>query len=73
MGIAVLPAIAAHTELSQGQLVALPWSVPGFQLVTHMVWHRERWLSPALEALLELARVVIPLGVSSQQVDTASI
>jgi DNA-binding transcriptional LysR family regulator len=59
MGVAVLPAVAARTELAQGQLVALPWSVPDFALVTHLVWHRERWLSPALSALLDLARVSI--------------
>ena len=59
MGIAVLPQIAAEAEVSQGRLVVLPWSVPDFELVTHMVWHRERWMSPALHAFLDLARTVI--------------
>jgi DNA-binding transcriptional LysR family regulator len=59
MGIAVLPVVAAEADLAQGRLVALPWSVPGFQLLTHMVWHRDRWLSPALRAFLDLAREVI--------------
>jgi DNA-binding transcriptional LysR family regulator len=59
MGIAVLPVVAAEAEIAQGRLVALPWSVPGFQLVTHLVWHRDRWLSPAVRAFLDLAREVI--------------
>jgi DNA-binding transcriptional LysR family regulator len=49
--------VAAEAELSAGRLVALPWAVP-FQLVTHLVWHRDRWTSPAVRAFLDLVRAV---------------
>jgi DNA-binding transcriptional LysR family regulator len=59
MGIAVLPAVAAEAEVAQGRLVVLPWSVPDFELVTHLVWHRDRWLSPALRVFLDLSRAIL--------------
>src|SRR5262245_6607481 len=56
MGLAVLPAVAVARELTLGQLVALRWAESPLEVVTQMVWHAERWQSPALRAFLELAR-----------------
>ena len=56
MGITVLPAVAVQAEVAQGRLVALPWSEPGFEVVTQLIWHREKWQSPALKAFLSLMR-----------------
>lgn len=55
MGIAVLPAISVETEIAQRKLVALPWE-HDFRLVTQIVWHKEKWVSPAMQALVETAR-----------------
>lgn len=59
MGITVLPAVAVAAETEQGRLVALRWAAPNFQMVTQMVWHKDKWLSPALQALLNLSREVL--------------
>ncbi len=59
LGVTVLPAIAVARELSQGQLKDLHWSGPDLTAVTHMVWHKDRWLSPTLEAFLSLARQML--------------
>jgi len=58
MGIAVLPAIAVSAEMAQHKLVALPWERE-FRIFTEMAWHKEKWLSPSIQALLETAREVL--------------
>jgi DNA-binding transcriptional LysR family regulator len=57
MGVSVLPSVAVNVELGGGKLTALQWGEP-FEVLTQMVWHEERWKSPALRAFLETAREV---------------
>ncbi|KEQ24936.1 LysR family transcriptional regulator [Paenibacillus tyrfis] len=59
IGIAFLPEIAAATELERGELIALPWAMPDLRVATQMLWHKEKWLSPAIEAFLETARTTL--------------
>ena len=57
LGVAMLPAVAVRGELRRGDLVVLPWSVPGsMALQTQAVRLARRAPSPALTALLDLAR-----------------
>lgn len=56
MGIAVLAKVSVARELEEGKLVELRWEEPGFRLVSQVVRHRGKWLSPALEAFLEITR-----------------
>jgi DNA-binding transcriptional LysR family regulator len=56
LGVGTLPAVAVEKELREGQLVALRWDMPDYQVSTQMVWHRDRWVSPALNAFLEMSR-----------------
>lgn len=57
MGVACLPKIVVNRELSSGKLLVLPWD--GFELTmnTLVVWHRDKWLSPAMDAFLSLIRM----------------
>ena len=59
MGVSVLPGVAVSAELADGKLAALRWN-QSFEVLTQMVWHEERWKSPALGAFLEMAREVFP-------------
>jgi len=59
LGLTVLPAVAVAAEHSQGRLLKLPWSGPDLTVVTHMIWHKDKWLSPALSAFLSLSREVL--------------
>ncbi|GHO50497.1 LysR family transcriptional regulator [Ktedonospora formicarum] len=56
MGIAILPAITVTTEIQQGKLVVLPWSGEPIGLIMQMIWHKQKWLSPVLQAFLQVAR-----------------
>lgn len=61
MGVSVLPSVAVSAELEDGKLAALRWQEP-FEVLTQMVWHEERWQSPALRAFLEMAREVFSVA-----------
>jgi DNA-binding transcriptional LysR family regulator len=57
-GITVLPRVAVEAELKGGDLVALNWK-GGFDVALLMVWYRERWRSPALEAFMAMTREIL--------------
>lgn len=59
LGIAIIPMIAAERELAEGELRALRWHQPDFQVYTYMVRHKDRWLSPALRVFLDVSRDVL--------------
>jgi DNA-binding transcriptional LysR family regulator len=60
LGVAVLPSIVVQKEIEQGQLVILPWTVPhDFCVVTQIMWHKDKWLSPSLHAFLNVTRELL--------------
>lgn len=59
MGIAVLPAVAVATEVNAGRLVPLQWLASDLRVTTQVLRHREKWLSPAIEAFLDAARATL--------------
>ncbi|NWF70714.1 MAG: LysR family transcriptional regulator [Chloroflexi bacterium] len=62
LGIAVLPEIAVARELARGDLAALPWYKPDWSAATLMVWHKEKWMSPALKAFIRLVHETFPVN-----------
>ncbi|MGB3682492.1 MAG: LysR family transcriptional regulator [Rubrobacteraceae bacterium] len=57
MGVAVLPAVVAAKDVEAGSLTTLHWTgLEDFEVVTQMIRHEERWLSPAAEAFCNIAR-----------------
>jgi DNA-binding transcriptional LysR family regulator len=59
MGIAFLPEITVTTELAQGRLTVLSWSDHVFHAMTQMIWHREKWLSPAMQAFIAMTHEML--------------
>ncbi|SDD95549.1 LysR family transcriptional regulator [Sporomusa acidovorans] len=54
-GIGFLPHITISNELAGGQLAALPWGGPPFVIKAQLIYHKEKWLSPALRAFIDIA------------------
>ncbi len=57
MGIAILPQMTIQAEVKEGKITILPWTRP-MQVMTQMIWHREKWLSPAFHAFLEAVAMI---------------
>jgi len=54
MGLGLLPAIAVSRELKQHQFKTLAWAGPSLDIATHIIWHKDKWVSPAMAAFQEL-------------------
>jgi DNA-binding transcriptional LysR family regulator len=59
LGISILPKIAVEQEVSRGLLKDLHWSNIDFNIHTQMIYHKDKWLSPALLALMLIARDIL--------------
>jgi DNA-binding transcriptional LysR family regulator len=56
MGLGLLPAIVVARELRQKRLKALRWAGPSLDISTHILWHKDKWISPAMAAFMELVK-----------------
>jgi DNA-binding transcriptional LysR family regulator len=56
MGLALLPAIAVAREMRQFQIRALHWAGPSLDIQTHMIWHKDKWVTPAMAAFRDLVK-----------------
>lgn len=54
MGLALLPEIVVSRELRLHQIKALAWTGPALDIATHVMWHKDKWVSPAMAAFQEL-------------------
>jgi DNA-binding transcriptional LysR family regulator len=51
LGVSLLPKMAVEEEVKRGELVSLILNGPDIPIQAHMIFHRDKWLSPALAAL----------------------
>ena len=56
MGLGLLPAIVVARELRQKRLKALRWAGASLDISTHILWHKDKWISPAMAAFMELVK-----------------
>jgi DNA-binding transcriptional LysR family regulator len=56
MGVGLLPAVVVARELRQNQFKVLHWAGPSLDIATHILWHKDKWVSPAMKAFAELCR-----------------
>jgi DNA-binding transcriptional LysR family regulator len=60
MGVACLPAIVAQAEISLGKLSVLAWAGPELSMQTQITRHKDKWMSPVMEAFLALLHEQVP-------------
>lgn len=53
-GIAFLPRIAVEKEIENGQLVEIKYNGPKFYTSAQVIYHKDKWISPALQAILDM-------------------
>lgn len=56
LGITLLPLAAVKKELDAGTLVMLPWHGSAFQTNAYLLYHKDKWLSHAIQAFIRLVQ-----------------
>lgn len=56
LGITLLPKVAVEDEINSGKLIPLNWSGPDFQIISQVLYHKDKWISPALSEFLKLSK-----------------
>ena len=56
MGLALLPAVVIARELRRHQFKALHWAGPSLDVEKRILWHKDKWVSPAMSAFLDLMK-----------------
>lgn len=56
VGLSVLPEMAIMREIESHQLAALTWDEGPLESGLLMIWHKDKWMSPALSAFMASAR-----------------
>ena len=56
LGITLLPKVAVEDEIKNGRLIPLNWKGPDFGIVSQVLYHKDKWISPALRAFLDLSK-----------------
>ncbi len=59
MGVAVMPQVVIQSDLAAGRLVALQVAELEFNVSTQLIWHKDKWVSPALGAFLKMTRTML--------------
>lgn len=54
LGISLLPKIAVHKEIENGELVTLPVETNDILIHAKMIYHADKWMSSPLEALRDI-------------------
>lgn len=57
-GIGYLPEFAVNDEINDLRMVALKWNDTGVDFSTKLVCHREKWITPRIEAFIEIAQMM---------------
>lgn len=54
MGLGLLPEMVIACELKQKQFTLLNWHGGKMSIETHIVWHKDKWVSPCIRAFLDV-------------------
>jgi len=56
LGIGLLPEVVIAAELKRKQFVLMNWHAGKMTIGTHVLWHKDKWVSAAMEAFLEVLK-----------------
>ena len=73
MGLGLLPGIVIACELTKKQFSVLNWSGGPMTIATHIVWHKDKWMSPGMKAFLDVMRAKLQPKSASTPVQGGTI
>jgi DNA-binding transcriptional LysR family regulator len=56
IGVAMLPVMAVNDEIAQNAIKILSWPEEKLETGLLMIWHKDKWLSPDLQAFMDTVR-----------------
>lgn len=59
MGIAILPEVAVAREVAAGEMAALNWVDGILSVEMQLVWHKDKWMSPAMREFVQMAQELL--------------
>lgn len=59
LGICILPKISIQEEVSSGKLATLNFPTEDFEIVSQLLYHKDKWISAAFRAFLELSAEIM--------------
>lgn len=59
LGISLLPRAAVEEEVESGKLIPLKWQGAEFEIVSQVLYHKNKWISPALDAFINLCKEML--------------
>jgi DNA-binding transcriptional LysR family regulator len=59
VGITILPEVTVEEDISRGLLAPISLADEQLEVATLMIWFRNRWLSPSLNAFMEVSREIL--------------
>jgi DNA-binding transcriptional LysR family regulator len=63
IGVTMIPEIAVRAEIAQKKLAILPWAEDRLEAAILMIWHKDKWISPTLQAFMDTVReVIVPMS-----------
>ena len=55
LGITILPEIAVKDEVLSKKLIPLNWAGPDLNIISQVLYHKDKWISPALREFISLS------------------
>lgn len=59
IGVTMIPMMSVMQELSQNKLTILRWAEEKLETAILMIWHKDKWLSPTLQAFMDTVKKVM--------------
>ncbi len=56
LGICLLPQVAVSQEIESKKLIPLNWAGPDFGIISQVLYHKDKWISPALKEFISLSK-----------------
>jgi DNA-binding transcriptional LysR family regulator len=73
MGIGLLPEVVIACELRKKQFAVMNWHGAKMSIATHIVWHKDKWLSPGMQAFLNVVKARVQQTSSPMLVQERAI
>jgi DNA-binding transcriptional LysR family regulator len=72
LGVAFLPEIAVARELALKQVVRLAWAGAEMDMAMHVIWHKDKWISPSLGAFVSMLEQMLKEPANAARPSRAS-